>query len=161
MRHEEYKDKIKEVWGRKVKLLTKYTGSNDKISVRCKVHDKEFDIHATQLRQGKTRCPDCKERGTFEEELQIAFTKWYRNTYPDNLITCGAVFTNKNQSKKACMMGYTKGYPDLQLFHEGKIIFIEFKSKLGKLSKSQVEMKEKITSLGYKYYSEEAMKIFE
>src|SRR5689334_18522532 len=113
MKHEEYEFKISQVWPN-YELTSSYQGSAKEISVLCKEHDEEFEITATRLSQGHTKCSKCKiEKKIKEEDIQKDFIEWFRNEYPDMLITCSGTFTNSNQVKKAVEMGYCKGWPDV------------------------------------------------
>ena len=44
------------------------------------------------------------------------------------------------------------GFPDSVLFKDGKTIFIEFKSEIGKQSALQVYQQKQLESKGFKYY---------
>ena len=44
------------------------------------------------------------------------------------------------------------GFPDSVLFKDGKTIFIEFKSEIGKQSALQVYQQKQLESQGFKYY---------
>ena len=57
-------------------------------------------------------------------------------------------------------MRRNSGYPDLFIFHEGKTIFIELKSKNGKLRPNQVEKIEQLKNAGYICYVAKDIKKF-
>ena len=44
------------------------------------------------------------------------------------------------------------GFPDSALFKDGKTIFVEFKSEIGKQSELQKYQQKKLESQGFKYY---------
>ena len=44
------------------------------------------------------------------------------------------------------------GWPDLNLFKDGKTIFVEFKSEIGKQSELQKYQQKQLESQGFKYY---------
>ena len=44
------------------------------------------------------------------------------------------------------------GFPDSVLFKDGKTIFVEFKSEIGKQSAVQVYQQKQLESQGFKYY---------
>ena len=44
------------------------------------------------------------------------------------------------------------GFPDLTIFKDGKTIFVEFKSEIGKQSELQKYQQKQLESQGFKYY---------
>lgn len=44
------------------------------------------------------------------------------------------------------------GFPDSVLFKDGKIIFVEFKSEIGKQSELQKYQQQQLKAQGFKYY---------
>ena len=56
------------------------------------------------------------------------------------------------QQNKFQQMGRKLGFPDLMILCKSNVIFIEFKSKIGKLSINQIDCIEKIHKQNYKVY---------
>jgi hypothetical protein len=53
------------------------------------------------------------------------------------------------------------GWPDLNLFKDGKTIFVEFKSLIGKQSALQVYQQKQLEEQGFKYYLINNLKNFQ
>jgi hypothetical protein len=164
MKHEEYISKVKKVFPN-YKILSEYTKSSDPIKVRCKDHDETFELIATRLTQGQTCCSQCKvlmKEDKSEHDIQEDFVTWFRNTFPDTLITCNGIFTNRSQVNNAVVLGYCKGIPDI--FIPEHKMFIEFKAKKGRVSKDQRTIMAHLEKIGYECYicrsAEEAMDLF-
>lgn len=68
-----------------------------------------------------------------EHEEQSAFVKWFRFNYPSSRLAAvpNGLRTSFKQAIKAKSEGMAAGFPDLMLFHGGKLIFIEMKRTKG------------------------------
>ena len=94
-----------------------------------------------------------------EYEEQCKVVEYLRKVHPDVLFTAsiaGHVKMTIPQWKRAVKAGYTKGTPDLMIFARGiddgilyNVLFIEMKTKGGKLSKYQDAFLENALSRNY------------
>lgn len=48
-------------------------------------------------------------------------------------------------------MGMARGWPDLEILHDGTILFVEFKTRTGRQSAEQKQMQTLLEGMGYKY----------
>lgn len=151
MKHEEFIARMKKLWP-EYEFLNHYEGSTKEMKVHCKLHDEKFEITGARLSQEQTKCDGCKDLKKSEdkeEAIQEKFVSWFKRTFPDIMIHASGIFTNKNQVVKACNMGHCKGFPDVQIFMPNGMVFIEFKTKKGKVSEKQKECHQRLTTLGY------------
>ena len=89
-----------------------------------------------------------------EYEEQCKVVEYLRKVHPDVLFTAsiaGHVKMTIPQWKRAVKAGYTKGTPDLMIFHDrhdGRraVLFVEMKSPKGKASESQMKFLNSIRS---------------
>ena len=75
------------------------------------------------------------------------------------LYTCSlaGAYLSVGQLTQLKRMGYTKGTPDIMVFHPGRSpyvhgLFIEMKSEKGRVSDEQKEWGKRAEELGYRYY---------
>lgn len=98
-----------------------------------------------------------------EKEIQKEFVQYLRFKYPELTFTCNGQFNSLKNVATNYQMGYCKGIPDL--FICDYKLWIEMKSKKGKLQPHQVEIHKKLEKLGYKVFTcyslTEAIETFE
>lgn len=90
-----------------------------------------------------------------EENLQIKIIQWLDMQYPNCLYcsTLGGMRLTIGQAVKIKRMGYRKGIPDLILYEprgQYKALFLELKSKKGKMSEYQKKWQTELNERGYK-----------
>jgi hypothetical protein len=149
-------EKLNKIWGDRYDTSEcVYEGSMYDVTLTCKLHNYKFDYRAALLVQSKPRtgCKCCqkellKELKTSEDDIQIEFVSWMKNTHPELIFTCNGLFNNKALVERSYKMGYKVGIPDLFILNHQ--LFIELKSQNGKLSDKQIECQEQIRKLGYK-----------
>lgn len=92
-----------------------------------------------------------KRKSRIEEQNQVAFVTWFRLQYPQykKLITIASFGENIGEKRMARLkqMGLTAGFPDIviqvaRFYREAWVagLFIEMKTKKGKLSEAQKEI---------------------
>jgi hypothetical protein len=93
---------------------------------------------------------------SFQEEyrLQCAVMFWIKTQYPEALVTIApnGMKLNIGQAVKLKRMGYSKGTPDICIFEarKGKHgLFIELKTRTGKVSPEQKEWHQKLKERNY------------
>ena len=89
-----------------------------------------------------------------ESKLQTACVTWFRLQYPNYLLFAIQNGGVRNKAIGGIMKseGMTAGVPDLFLAHatfESYGLFIEMKSKTGKLSQNQIYIRSKLELAGY------------
>lgn len=91
-----------------------------------------------------------------EQALQVACVRWFKLQYADQ---DGRLYMNYNNPPNARTggilkaMGLCAGIADLSyLLPDGKITYIELKSKIGKQSPSQKDFEARVTALGAAYH---------
>lgn len=87
-----------------------------------------------------------------EYETQEAAVKYMRLKYPDYLcfsVPNESCWRNKNYFSALGMM---PGVSDLIVVLPGKILFVEFKSKIGRQSVEQKAFMQKVEALGFNYH---------
>lgn len=95
-----------------------------------------------------------------EERDQVAFVGWFRLQYPGyyDLLTLASFGENVGARRMARLkqMGLRPGYPDLVLYHPKWIgeklipaLFIEMKTKTGRLSVDQIQVHHILKSENY------------
>lgn len=87
-----------------------------------------------------------------EFKLQEAAVKYMKLKYPNYLcfsVPNEAAWKNKNYFSNLGMM---PGVSDLIVVLPGKVLFIEFKSKIGRQSVEQKAFMEKVEALGFNYH---------
>jgi hypothetical protein len=98
-----------------------------------------------------------------EKEIQRDFVQYLRFNYPNLVFTCNGKFSSVKSAMSCVQMGYRRGIPDL--FIADYKLFIELKSKKGKLKSHQINIHEKLEKLGYKVFTcyslEQAIQTFE
>lgn len=90
-----------------------------------------------------------------EDRIQTACVKWwnlqYGRKYGLLAHSPNGGYRNTLEAVKFKGMGVLAGWPDLTLVVKGGVYFFELKTPKGRLSESQVKMREDITRLGYSY----------
>jgi hypothetical protein len=98
-----------------------------------------------------------------EKEIQKQFVQYLRFKYRELVFTCNGQFNSMKNVINNYQMGYCKGIPDL--FIADYKLFIELKSKKGKLKPHQIDIHQKLEKLGYKVFTcyslEQAIETFE
>lgn len=88
-----------------------------------------------------------------ESELQRACVRWFRLQYPEPkyLIYANANGGYRSRIEAAIMQGegVRAGIPDLTIVSSRGIIWVELKSRLGKLTETQGEILNMIERIGY------------
>lgn len=95
-----------------------------------------------------------------ERDIQIRVVSWFRNKYPDEILTTSPTFKIGGLSTRQRiiqwrfmkLMGYLPGTPDILIFcprGEYKGLLIELKSDKGKIDKEQDALHERFKSKGY------------
>lgn len=98
-----------------------------------------------------------------EERQQVAFVGWFRLQFPawHSLLTLGSFGENvgKLRMHRLKQMGLTPGYPDLVLYYPKWVgetlvpaLFIEMKTKKGRLSVEQVQIHHILKSQNYEVH---------
>lgn len=107
-----------------------------------------------------------KRKSRLEEQHQVAFVTWFRKQYPQyaKLLTLGSFGENIGERRMARLkqMGLTPGFPDLFLAipkavrkRNGQILaffcglYIEMKTKRGKVTEVQKEMHTMLLENGF------------
>ena len=86
-----------------------------------------------------------------EAKLQIAAVEWLKEKMPELVVIAThneSAWKRVNFFKK---MGMLPGASDLIIIGLEQVIFVEFKSPTGRLSKDQIAFKMKVESLGHTY----------
>lgn len=87
-----------------------------------------------------------------ERDLQVECVNWFKNHYPNAILfSVPNEFARKNMTE-ARQMGLLKGAADIIVVINGKILFIEFKSDVGKQSIEQKTFQHKVEQNGFTYY---------
>lgn len=132
-----------------------YKGSSFPVILTCKVHNERFSFPAAQLvmNNGKHRtgCKECQKLKNIkdsipESDIQMAFISYVRTQYPHLMLTCNGLFNNRGLVEMSQKMGYCVGIPDIFILNH--LLFIELKSKNGKLSQAQIDCHNKIKEMG-------------
>lgn len=55
------------------------------------------------------------------------------------------------QGKVLKGLGMTNGWPDLEILHDGTVLFVEFKTRTGRQSEAQKDVQKVLEGLGYVY----------
>ncbi len=85
-----------------------------------------------------------------EDDLHITVAQYLDLALPERAVwtTIPAGGGGKVRGARLKAMGYKAGFPDIQIFYEGRVICLELKSKKGRLSPAQKAMHEQLTSAG-------------
>ena len=89
-----------------------------------------------------------------EAKIQVSMVMWFHNTYPE---LRGMLHCNNNNSSDRMTgaqnkaMGVYEGVSDLELILQDRVIFIEVKTDVGKLSQAQKVFMAKVTTLGHTF----------
>lgn len=96
-----------------------------------------------------------------ESRIQAEIVKWYNNNYClKNHFPRGLIFSvpnggtrNKAEAMNLLSTGLLGGVSDLVVVHNFHLVFVEVKSKFGKLSAYQIDFKNRVEMLGLKYFT--------
>lgn len=85
-----------------------------------------------------------------EHNEQVMLINWFKMQYKQYIIFAIPNGGNRNvfEAKKLKDEGVLAGIPDLQIIADNKVIFVEMKTRKGKLSKVQKDLIPKIRKLG-------------
>ena len=95
-----------------------------------------------------------KIQGHQESDIQISCVKWFKMQYPRYVIFAVPNGGTRDRKEMIWMLreGILPGAADLIICGDnGKILFVEMKTKTGKQSKNQKNFEEKVTKLGFQY----------
>lgn len=95
-----------------------------------------------------------KVQGHQESDIQIACVKWFKMQYPRYVIFAVPNGGTRDKKEMIWMLreGILPGAADLTICGDnGKILFIEMKTKTGKQNPHQKEFEEKVKKLGFQY----------
>ncbi|CAB5224254.1 VRR-NUC domain containing protein [uncultured Caudovirales phage] len=89
-----------------------------------------------------------------ESLIQSQLIKYIQYYYPGILYcaSAGGLYTSEKQGRKMKMMGYVKGFPDIQIFecrNSFSGLFIELKSEKGVIKKEQRWWNKELNERGY------------
>lgn len=91
--------------------------------------------------------------GHEESDIQQACVRWFRLAHPECL--CFAVPNGGRRDAvtgaKLKGEGVMAGVSDLVIVAEGKVLFIEMKTRKGRQQESQKEFQRRVETLGHKY----------
>lgn len=95
-----------------------------------------------------------------EDRIQHDIVTWFHNSYclykhkPRGLIMSvpNGGRRDKKEAMKLKATGLLAGAADLILIYNGKVLFMEVKTDIGKQSEAQIEFEHRITENGLKYY---------
>jgi VRR-NUC domain len=97
-----------------------------------------------------------KRKHRIEEQHQVAFVAWFRTQYPQyaKLLTLGSFGENIGERRMVRLkqMGLTPGYPDILIClpkQKTAALWIEMKTKKGKVSSNQAEVHKLLISHSY------------
>lgn len=95
-----------------------------------------------------------------ESSIQAEIVRWYNNSYclkthsPRNMIF--SVPNGGTRHRREAMVlkatGLLPGVSDLVIIHNGRVVFVEVKTPDGRISKEQVDFKERVEVLGFMYW---------
>ena len=91
-------------------------------------------------------------RNNLEDGLHFAVAQYLKLCLRDSVVWCHVPNGEKRDIRYAAKlkrMGTKAGWPDIQLFHDGKAYFIELKSPKGQLSQSQKLVIGKLRQQGF------------
>lgn len=86
-----------------------------------------------------------------EWHLQSACIKWFRLQYPQWMmfsVPMEAIWKNKNYFEGS---GAMSGVSDTIILMDGRVLFVEFKSRYGRQSPVQVNFQKDVERLGFEY----------
>ena len=90
-----------------------------------------------------------------EERLQYECVIWFNNEYP---YLRGLLYANNNNSHNAIKgalnrsMGVISGVADMTFLYKKTTTFLEFKTKIGKQSKKQIDWEKVVTFHNFDYH---------
>lgn len=87
-----------------------------------------------------------------ERDLQIECINWFRNHYKNALIFSIPNEFARKEMEAAKPMGLLKGASDIIIVINGKVLFIEFKSDTGTLTREQKTFQHKVEQNGFNYF---------
>lgn len=94
-----------------------------------------------------------KQKDTRDERtIQVECVKWFRETFPNQVIT---VISNEALARNWARyepMGAVAGVADLLISLKNNLFFIEMKNATGKQSQAQKDFEAKCNALGIGYY---------
>lgn len=95
------------------------------------------------------------ENSMTEQQLQVKCVRWFSDNYPSER---GMLHCNNNNSQNRIegnrnkALGVTPGVSDLELVLKGgKVVFIELKTLIGRLSEDQIRWRSKVIDRGHIY----------
>lgn len=87
-----------------------------------------------------------------ERDIQHDCVEWFRTAYPNFIVFSVPNEAARTRSSYYSYSGMTKGAPDLVLVMYGRVVFVEMKTRYGKVRPEQVEFGERCAELGVPYH---------
>jgi len=98
-----------------------------------------------------------------ENKIQQEIVKYYRANHYGK----GIMFSVPNERtggyvamKPLLLTGLLSGVSDLIIVEQGRVLFVEVKTDIGRQSEKQIRFEKQITELGYKYFLVRSLKDF-
>ena len=92
-----------------------------------------------------------KTKNPSEHQEQVTLINWFRLTYPKFIMFSVPNGGNRDliEAKRLKDEGLTAGIPDLCIILNDKVVFVEMKTRTGKLNEAQKKIIPKIERLGH------------
>lgn len=87
-----------------------------------------------------------------ERDIQHDCVQWVRTEHPDCLVFSVPNEAARTRSQFFAYSGMSKGAPDLVVVLPEKVVFVEMKTKKGRVRPEQAEFGEACASLGVSYH---------
>lgn len=97
-----------------------------------------------------------QKRNDEETALHIASVNLLRLTLPPGAVIHHSHNEGKRSKRDAALakaMGQRAGFADLMILHDSRAYFIEFKSSIGRQSKSQMDFEDDLAATGFPHYA--------
>ena len=98
-----------------------------------------------------------------ENKIQQEIVQYYRANHYGK----GIIFSVPNERtggyvamKPLLLTGLLSGVSDLIIVEQGRVLFVEVKTDIGRQSEKQIRFEKQITELGYKYFLVRSLKDF-
>lgn len=94
-----------------------------------------------------------KNRNTPEADLQQECIRWFRKTHPEMIVAAVPNEACARGIEKWVSMGLQIGIPDVYIVGANRVVWVEFKSAIGRKSPQQKEVHEKLAGLGHEVHT--------